>query len=275
MSFDLSFYLRHIGLASAPRDASGLVALQSAQLRAVTFENINPLLGVEPDLDLASIFDKIVLQGRGGYCFELNALLGAALSALGFKATRTLSRVRMGQAQGGPRAHLAWIADVDGRRYLVDAGFGGPGALEPLEIDLEDAQARSNGVYRLRPDPLTGERIVERQSGSDWFALFGFDEAYVSDADIAAANHLCATWPAMPFPGNLMANRFAGTTRLSVFNRMLTQEHETGSSSRELVDAEDLNITLTSALGLRVERADVERIWAKIATPAQQAAKVG
>ncbi|MGB8624313.1 MAG: arylamine N-acetyltransferase, partial [Paracoccaceae bacterium] len=93
--FDRSAYLARIGLTNVPATAAGLAALQAAQLAAVPFENIDPLMGIEPALAPEAIWDKIVAGRRGGYCFELNSLLGAALSEFGFPARRVMARVRM------------------------------------------------------------------------------------------------------------------------------------------------------------------------------------
>jgi len=35
-------------------------------------------------IDIASVQDKLVHRKRGGYCFEQNGLLEAALAAIGF-----------------------------------------------------------------------------------------------------------------------------------------------------------------------------------------------
>ncbi|PKP70283.1 MAG: hypothetical protein CVT82_07200 [Alphaproteobacteria bacterium HGW-Alphaproteobacteria-4] len=65
------------------------------------------LAGRLPGLAPHAVWRKSVLERRGGYCLELNALLGYALTALGFRAEPVLGRVRMGAAVGGPRTHLA------------------------------------------------------------------------------------------------------------------------------------------------------------------------
>ena len=88
---DLDRYYRRIGIDKPSPDAAGLRRLQSGQMNAVTFENIDPLLGIVPDVSLEGIFDKVVGRGRGGYCFELNTLFGAALKETGFEASRVMA----------------------------------------------------------------------------------------------------------------------------------------------------------------------------------------
>ena len=49
-------------------------------------------------LDLASLWKKLVIDQRGGYCFEQNTLFAAVLEAIGFPVRRLAARVRMGAA---------------------------------------------------------------------------------------------------------------------------------------------------------------------------------
>lgn len=264
--FDLTAYLDRIGLTSVPMTEQGLRELQRAQLRAIPFEDIDPYLGTVPATDLPSIFAKTVTARRGGYCFELNGLLGAALQALGFDVRRSLGRVRKGAAGGGARTHLTLQVRLGGHRWLVDAGFGGPCPLVPLQIDTLDEQAAPNGVYRLRPDQATEEMVLERQTPEGWFALYGFDDAHVGDTDIEAANFLCASWPKMPFPGHLMLAGFDGDTRIGVFDRAVTRQTRTDTARCELADFGDFADLVTAQLRLNLDPDTLARVWARVQT---------
>ncbi|MCV2888060.1 arylamine N-acetyltransferase family protein [Ruegeria aquimaris] len=264
--FDLPAYLSRIGLDAVPVTPDGLRLIQQAQLRCIPFENIDPFLGRTPDLAPQALAAKLLHAGRGGYCFELNALFGAALRACGFETRRLLARVRNGRPTAGPRSHVALMVTLGGRRYLADAGFGGPGPLAPLLIDTDTAQSAPNGTFCLRTDPVTGERLLQRDTPEGPFILYGFDEAHVSDADIEAANHLCATWEKMPFRNNLLLSGFDGATRIGAFNRMLTRDSDGRLDKRELVSPTDLATLLTRDLGLCLDPATLGAIWTRLGT---------
>src|SRR5437016_10225031 len=99
-STDLSAYLDRIGYggAVAPTRAA-LNALQLLHPQAIPFENLNPLAGRTPKLDLASLLDKLVHSQRGGYCFEHNSLFQAVLTRFGFTVTPLAGRVLLGQPE--------------------------------------------------------------------------------------------------------------------------------------------------------------------------------
>ena len=94
-SLDLDAYLSRIGHAGPV--AADLPTLQSIALRhpsAIPFENLNALLRRPVPLDIASLQQKMLQDGRGGWCFEHNVLLGTALRAIGFDVTGLAARVR-------------------------------------------------------------------------------------------------------------------------------------------------------------------------------------
>ena len=246
MSFDLSAYLLRINHTPLPVSPEGLAALQRAQLRAIPFENTEPLLGRMPDLDTEAIWRKLVLEGRGSYCLEVNLLLAQALTALGYQHRPVLCRVRMGVAAGGPRGHLAHLVTIDGQEWLADAGFGGPAPEAPVLLGRDEPVEQERGTFRMRWDEATEEEVLERETPEGWFALYGFDRAAVLPADILAANVVCATWDRSPFPHHLMMNRLIPEGRASLFNRSLNLP----GGSRELNGLTDLSDTMTGIFGL-------------------------
>lgn len=264
MSFDLPAYLHRIGLAALPRTAAGLAAVQAAQMRAMAFENTVPFLGGVPDLSPAALWARTVRGGWGGYCFELNGLLGAALAAAGFAPRPVLARVRMGAAEGGARSHLAFVVALGRRRWLVDAGFGGPGSASPLQIAPGEQQDALGARFRLRAEPASGETVLDRWRGGAWFPLYGFDRVPVRPADILAANHVCATAPFSHFPRRLAAARLVPGGRLALSDRRLTRYAGETETSETLPDAAALQAALAGDFGLPVDAAQAARLWQRL-----------
>src|SRR6478609_7436175 len=96
-AFDLPAYFDRIRYAG-PREPTlpVLRAIVQRHTAAIPFENIDVMLGREVRLDPPSLQHKLVHAGRGGYCFEQNSLLLAALTALGFQVTGLMARVIRG-----------------------------------------------------------------------------------------------------------------------------------------------------------------------------------
>ena len=93
-SFDLDAYLHRLRY-EGPREPTfeTLRSLCELQPACIPFENIDPFLGRPPDLSIDAVQAKLVARRRGGYCYELNLLLRAALLSLGMQVTGLAARV--------------------------------------------------------------------------------------------------------------------------------------------------------------------------------------
>lgn len=126
----------------------------------VPFENLDIHYGVQISLDIDKLFEKIVIRKRGGFCYELNGLFFELLKELGFNVKRVSARVynhRTGN-YGEELDHLAIIAEINHKEYLVDVGFG-DFVCKPLRFGLNKPQkdvrgnfiieTYKNGYYRV------------------------------------------------------------------------------------------------------------------------------
>jgi N-hydroxyarylamine O-acetyltransferase len=137
-TIDLEAYFRRIGY-TGPRTATldTLRAIQFRHCASIPYENLNPLLKWPVRLDLASLQQKLIHGGRGGYCFEQNLLFRQVLITLGFSVSGLAARVLW----EGPedeirsRGHMVIRTEIDGDIYFVDAGFGGATPTVPIRFE--------------------------------------------------------------------------------------------------------------------------------------------
>ena len=131
----LSAYFARIGFSGAARaDLATLIALHRAHAMSIPFENLAVQLGTPPGLDPQAAYAKLVVARRGGWCYEQNGLLGAALTALGFTVTRMSGAVlRDLRGDGAMGSHLCLKVSL-AQDWLVDVGFGAA-LLEPLPLE--------------------------------------------------------------------------------------------------------------------------------------------
>lgn len=160
---NLTAYFERIN-DDSPRaaDLESLRRIHRAHLLAVPFENLSIHIGQSIQLDETWLFDKIVHQRRGGFCYEQNGLFAAILRELGYDVTLIEARVPDSEGGLGIRFdHLALIVKLenekeDQERWLVDVGFG-DSFLDPLRLDDPEPQMQDDGkAYRVQHDGLTG-----------------------------------------------------------------------------------------------------------------------
>ncbi len=167
---DLEAYLARIGYAG-PREATAavLTAVHAAHARTIPFENLDILLGRTIATDLRAVTRKLVHDRRGGYCFEQNALLGAALRVLGFGVAPLLGRVRwqVPPDVATPLVHqVLLVTPVDAGPQLADVGFGSMSLTRPLRLVEDEDQFSGLEPRRLvRRGPLLAHQA---RLGETW-----------------------------------------------------------------------------------------------------------
>ncbi|WP_299473800.1 arylamine N-acetyltransferase [uncultured Roseibium sp.] len=266
MPFDLATYLNRIGLETRTADLNGLKRLQTAQIGAIPFENVLPFLGKVPDLDPESLWQKLVLENCGGYCFEVNTLLGEALDALGFPNRQVLARVRMGEEEGGARTHLAFVVPLEGDEWLVDAGFGGQAPAEPVKLSANEEQQIRDQVYRIRFEGSSGEHVLERKTEEGWFPLYGFDRVAVRQADIDASNFVCAASPQQSFAGSMKFYRLTDDGFISFLDGRARKISGDQKRDWQIGTVEDLTTFMKKDLGLGYDDATITAIADRLAS---------
>ncbi len=264
MAFDLHAYFERIGYGGPARaDEAVLRAVHEAQAAAIPFENIDVLLGRQLDLSPEGIARKLVTAKRGGYCYEQNLLLLAALRAIGFEVTALAARVRMGYGGPRPRTHALLRVKAGGADWIADTGFGLSGLLEPVPL-------RAGAEVSL---PLVSFRVVDedglflmqaRKDGGDWENLYVFSLEPQQEVDFVMANHFTATWPRSPFIRSLIVGRVTRDRRLMLVDRDFSETTAAGTARREIGAAEELFSAIERDFGLAVDDpAIAERAFAE------------
>lgn len=271
----LAAYLARIGLIEVPaRDAAGLARVQAAHRQSIAFENLAIRSGGSPACDSATVFAKLVTARRGGFCFEHNRLLADMLAALGFDVRLLLARVLLGDpAELPPRTHCLVLIEIDGARWIADAGFGGAYAPPMPLIDGTEAESGDGACHRLRrigvEGTLPGSWLLERlgpihatdgraRSESAWERQFAFDLAQVAQADMALGCHWAATHPMSRFTQVTVASLCLPRGFASLVDRELSiWQAGCDPVKRTIADAADYRATLAQQFGLALSASEV------------------
>jgi arylamine N-acetyltransferase len=210
-----------------------LSALQRHHLANIPFENLelhySPTKVINTDSNL--LFRKIVTQntGRGGYCMENNLFFATLLRTLGFSVMSTGGRVNTAvQPSGdiGPEerytgwSHMVNIVKIQGKRYMVDVGFGTGQATHPLLLvdRAPTMNIRPSQQVRVRWDAISEAEnkdaklwIFERQDKADgpWIPTYCFpDNVEYLPADYAMMSYFTSTSRTSFFTYKLIVAKF-------------------------------------------------------------------
>jgi N-hydroxyarylamine O-acetyltransferase len=229
--FQIDPYLKRIGLVRAPAaDERGLKEVHAAQVFTIPFENLDIHLGRPVSLKPEDLVEKIVFRKRGGYCFELNGLLGLALRAIGFTLHPVLARVLYQLPEPTALTHEVLVVNLSGRDWLADAGFGGPGLRLPLEIQPDLVSEQYGDSYRLLRNSIGGWTL-QKKAATGFIDLYMFQDTPALDIDIEMSNHFTSTWPSSRFRMHKMCSLASADRRITLLDTELSI-HKRGRTSR-------------------------------------------
>ncbi len=121
-------YLERLGYDGSPRaNRETLDSLIYLNQSTIPFETVTLHRGgALPSLDVDDIYQKVVVERFGGYCFELNKLFEALLQGIGFDVRPVLCRAVRGRDNLMPINHRGMIVNLEEGPASADVGFGGP-----------------------------------------------------------------------------------------------------------------------------------------------------
>lgn len=240
---DLDTYLKRLGYSSVPPPT--LETLRELQVRHTAefpFETLSTMLRAPVHVDPSAVQDKLLRQGRGGYCFELNQLFLLLLQALGFEARGLTGRVVMGGPEDAQtaRTHMLVLVTLKGVRYIADVGFGGMVPTGPLLLDSEAEQATPHEPYRL--SLADGTYTLRALVSGSWRAMYLFDLQAAMHIDYTVGSWYVSTHPDSPFLGQLIVARTGHRLRKTLNNGSFAI-HRLGEDS-ERVQLRDVDAVL-------------------------------
>lgn len=250
-NFDLSTYFRRIDYTGpAAADTATLLAIMRHQLFSIPFENLDVQAGKIVSLLPEDIADKLLHQGRGGYCYEVNGLFAMALKALGITYRFVAARPMFYPARR-PKTHMALIADVGGRQWLCDLGFGSYGIRAPVALDMLDADIEQDfDTFRLTRD-AHGEYLLQAKVEGEWCNQYGFDLTPQQWIDFIPANYLNSTHPDAIFVQKLLIVQHRPEGRLILLGDMLKTITASGVEKQQLAE-DDIPYVLKNRFALHV-----------------------
>ena len=256
-NFDLALYAHRIGLSQVPQatdfDAAALCNIMQAQLRSITFENLDVQAGKIVSLEPEAIVSKIVGAAgdakRGGYCYELNGLFAMALTALQIPYFFVACRP-MFYPMRRPKTHMALVVTLGDDRYLCDLGFGSYGMRAPLALSQVNLpQQQDFDKFRLLT-PTPGDYVMQAQIDGNWVSQFGFDLHPAEWIDFMPANYLNSTHPDTVFVQKLLLIRQHGQGRTMLVGREL-KHSQAGITQSRAVAEDELDAVLLQEFGLQ------------------------
>ncbi|WVT76638.1 arylamine N-acetyltransferase (plasmid) [Sinorhizobium chiapasense] len=255
----LEAYLARIGMEPpACLDIHSLSQLHRAHLMTFTWEALDAFMGWPSGINPAAAFAKMVEGRRGGWCYEMNGLFGAALAALGFRVTRLcggVDREKLGDTAIGN--HLTLRVDLD-RPYLAEVGVA-DAIVEPVPLAV-GAISQRGFDFSIMPADDGWLRFNNHVRGIA--KSFDFRPDHSDEAAMADMHGWLMRDPGSPFTNALAVLRHTANGYIALQNDRLRTVTSVSASEHRITSADHLADTFETVFDLEIPRP--ERVWDKI-----------
>jgi N-hydroxyarylamine O-acetyltransferase len=217
----------------------------------VPFENLDIHLKRPIMLDESLLYDKIVRNRRGGFCYELNGLFCSLLRALGFDAAMLSAGVARPDGSFGPDFdHMTLVVNC-GQKWLADVGFG-DSFVEPLQLDSPGEQIERGSAYRIDADGLS-RTLMRRVREGPWEPQYRFT---LQSRVLAEFRGMCAyhqTSPDSTFTHKRVVTRATADGRITLSEmRRITTASDGSRKEEPLAGFAEYDRALLDLFGIRL-----------------------
>lgn len=249
---DRDAYLARIGYqGSLTPSIETLRGRHRAHVMTVPFENLDIHLGRAISLDPADLFRKIVVDRRGGYCFELNGLFALLLEDVGFAVTRLAARVSSGAEGVRPRSHQLLRVQLGEAAWIADVGFGGNGLLEPLRMTDGRVEQQGTDRFRLVAQEREGY-LLQYDMDRGWTNLYSFALDSWLPIDYTFANYYHSHSPDSLFMQRRICTMPTPEGRATLMDNLLKLRGREGTQELQVTSEGEWRQLLQQHFGLTV-----------------------
>jgi N-hydroxyarylamine O-acetyltransferase len=180
---DIKTYLERIDVEySQECSLEYLSKLQEQHLLTIPYENFDIMDNKKIYLNISDFYQKIIVNKRGGFCYELSGLFDELLKALGYKTYLIAGNVKLGEDRWvGEDCHVASIVVIDNHEHLTDVGYG-DGAQKPIPLSGEIVDDVT-GFYKIIQVENLFDLQRKREEKDEWGTLYRFSKIKKSLSD--------------------------------------------------------------------------------------------
>lgn len=231
-------------------DQTTLFNLHQAHLYHVPFEDLNIHYNIPIVLEINKLYQKVITEKRGGFCYELNGLFIELLKEIGFKTTLISAKVIDKHGNVGVKFdHAAIIVDLE-KRWLIDVGFGGDSFVVPKELKLGVIQKDVHDYYKFE-EYSEEEWLLSYSSDGENFSkqyVFSFAEQALTNFEPECQRK--QTQADGYFKMNLMCTKATTEGRISIYNDRFTIINRGGKEFRPIESEQVLFNILQEQFGI-------------------------
>lgn len=237
----IAAYLKRLELTPGPQlDLDYLTRLHQAHLQHIPFDNLSMLLDEPTTVEHEALFQKLIVQKRGGVCVELNTAYNWLLYSLGFDVTSYNARIYSEAEPIQFRRHRVMGVRLGEKLYLTDVGVNTEFPRRPLLIEEGLTQWDGSCEYKFERHDLWGWVMFQKRPDYDWFQKHCFTEEPQLDLDFITPVFYFEKHPDSVMNKHPRVSIYTADSLYAIRNHAFSQEqHGSPVSSVSFLDEEE------------------------------------
>ena len=240
-------YLKELNFSNDIKTLQHLTKLIQAHEKTFAFSSMKVLLKDKISLELQDIYKSIVVQKRGGYCFEHNKLFYEVLKELGFDVQFFLARVINNTDNEVPQTHRFTLLTLDNERYLIDVGIGFRSPAVPVHFTELLTNSHLGISYSVKEfeDKTFGLQLIQNNKP---FRVTKFDLNPCYEADFEMGHFYSHKHPCAAFVNNLVISVIGENEIRSLRNSNYVKIYENNQEETVIESLEQFHSILKNDL---------------------------
>lgn len=253
-------YLSSLNIDKDLNDLSHIQELIQKHVSEFAFSSIPVLLKEELSLELDDLYKKVIVQKKGGYCFEHNKLMYEALLSSGFDVRALFARVLNNQDIKVPTTHRVTLLEFDEELYLVDVGFGFSSPSMPVKFGETPTKTKQGTTYLIKEyeNENFALGIVLENS---FYTLYTFNLQTYFDPDFEMGHFYSHKHEKANFVNNLVHSLIFENEIRSLRNSTYQKISATDTKETMITSTEQLKNILESEFNYPIKFQDVQYLY--------------
>ncbi|EOW9528607.1 arylamine N-acetyltransferase [Bacillus cytotoxicus] len=233
-----------------------------AMAQTVPFENLDIIQGKVKEISKEHLQEKILVNNRGGLCYELGPMMYYFLKDCGFDVHLVSGTVYNAASAtwAVDSGHIATVLKHNNQSYLIEVGFGSYLPLAPVPLSGEIVHSVT-GDYRIRKETTAkgnyvlemgiNNELLDAASSQEWSLGYAFyiekvDENIVNEAQKTIIEHKDSPFNKVPLIAKLTSDGHVSLTKDSL---TVTKQ---GEKRKEKITKQQYSSLLYSIFGIRL-----------------------
>lgn len=249
-AFQISPYFKRIGYkGQGEANLQTLQELHLAHLLQVPFEDLNIHYGIPIRLGIPDLYNKVMVEQRGGFCYELNGLFRHLLIDLGFETKLIEARVFTDEGEIGVRYdHAAILIQLE-ELWLADVGFGDL-FLRPLKFEPELIQKDEAGLFVIKKYDDDYFQLDKSENGKDFAPKYIFSPKEEALSNFLPQCELKQVDPDGHFVKNRICTKATPTGRITLYNDKMIESINGDKRHTPIPDKQTFETLLKEKFGI-------------------------